>query len=148
MYTHPFLFRFFSHIDDHGILGGVPCAVQQVPTGQSCHMSFLCVYASPNPHLSPLVTISLFSKSLSLFLFCKLNSFAPFTLLFNVYFQWCQIKVSMSPHQNSLECTGSLHSSHWPCLTDSPACFTLPISKVKGHCPQDEDRCGSPGRVC
>ena len=25
----------------------------------------------PSPHLSPMVTISLFSKSLSLFLFCK-----------------------------------------------------------------------------
>ena len=29
--THPFFFRFFSHIDDHRTLGRVPCAQQQVP---------------------------------------------------------------------------------------------------------------------
>ena len=29
IYTHPFPFRFFSHIDDHRILGRVVCARQQ-----------------------------------------------------------------------------------------------------------------------
>ena len=36
--THSFSFRFFSHIDDHGIVGRGPCALQQVPTGQSFHI--------------------------------------------------------------------------------------------------------------
>ena len=30
-YTCPFFFRFFSHRGYHGILGRVPCAIQQVP---------------------------------------------------------------------------------------------------------------------
>lgn len=34
MHTNPFFFRFFPHIDDHRILGRVPCALQQVPIGQ------------------------------------------------------------------------------------------------------------------
>ena len=33
LHTHPFFFRFFSHIDDHRILGRVLWAVQQVPVG-------------------------------------------------------------------------------------------------------------------
>ena len=70
--------RIFSHIDYHRTLGSVLCAIQQVPFGQSFHIPH-CAYANPKPpvhtshsppHLSPLVTIS-FSKSLSLFLFCK-----------------------------------------------------------------------------
>lgn len=35
MDTHPFFLRFFPHIEDHTILGRVPCAVQQVPIGSS-----------------------------------------------------------------------------------------------------------------
>ena len=35
MYTHPFYFRLSSPIDYHTILGRVPCALQQVPVGQS-----------------------------------------------------------------------------------------------------------------
>ena len=49
MYTHPFSFRFFSHIDDHRIFGRVPCAIQQVPTGQSFHIP-QCAYSIPSPH--------------------------------------------------------------------------------------------------
>ena len=30
MYTHPFSFRFFSHIDYHKIFGKVLCGIQQV----------------------------------------------------------------------------------------------------------------------
>ena len=33
----PTLFGFFSHRDDHRILGRVPCALQQVRVGQSFH---------------------------------------------------------------------------------------------------------------
>ena len=43
----PSLFSVFSHIDYHKILGRVPCAIQQVPTGQSCHMH-QCAYANPS----------------------------------------------------------------------------------------------------
>ena len=76
LYTHPF----FSHIDYHKILGGVPCATQQVPTGQSFHRPHVHVpvpnpqsVSSPAPRhcLSPLLTINLFSKSVILFLPCK-----------------------------------------------------------------------------
>jgi len=76
IYTHPFFLRFFSHIDDHRLLGRVPCARQQVPTGSSLHKP-PCAYASPSPQsiptpvCPPLGTIGLFSKSVSLFLFCK-----------------------------------------------------------------------------
>ena len=76
MYTHLFSFRFFSHRDHHRILGRVPCALQQVPVGRSFHIP-QCAHANlkhsvcPHHQLSPLVTISLFSKSVSHFLFCK-----------------------------------------------------------------------------
>ena len=76
MYTHPFSFRFFPHIDYHRISGRILCARQQVPTGQSFHRP-QCAYVSsdpqcfpPSPHLSPLVTLR-FSKSVGLVLFCK-----------------------------------------------------------------------------
>ena len=77
MYTFPSPFRFFSHTDYHTILGSVLCAIQQVPNGQSFHIP-QCAYVNPKPpvhpshslYLSPLVTTS-FSKSVSLFLFCK-----------------------------------------------------------------------------
>ena len=76
--THiKFFFRLFSHIDNHRMLGRVPCARQQVPVGQSFHRP-QCACANPTPpvhpsppYLSPQVTISLFSKSVSLFLFCR-----------------------------------------------------------------------------
>ena len=35
IYTYPFSFRLFSHIDYHTILGRVPYAIQQVPVSQS-----------------------------------------------------------------------------------------------------------------
>ena len=69
MYAHPFSFRFFSHIDNHGIFSRVLFVTQQVPVGQSFHIP-LCAYANPKPqvhlpstpqHLSLVVTIS-FSK--------------------------------------------------------------------------------------
>ena len=38
MYIHPFSFRFLSHIDCHRILDRIPCAIQQLPVGQSFHI--------------------------------------------------------------------------------------------------------------
>ena len=76
-YTYPFPFRFFSHIYYHRILGRVLCAIQQVPVDQSFHV-LQCAYARVKPliHPSPtclftLETLSMFSKSANLFLFCK-----------------------------------------------------------------------------
>ena len=43
---------FFSHIDYHRILGRVPCAIQQVPVGQSFHIP-QCAYANPKPLVRP-----------------------------------------------------------------------------------------------
>ena len=46
MYTDPFSFRFYSHVDYHRILCRVPCATQQVPIGQSFHLP-QCAYTYP-----------------------------------------------------------------------------------------------------
>ena len=48
LYTDPFFFRFFSHIDYPRTLGRVLCAIQQVPVGQS-----LCEHANPKPPVHP-----------------------------------------------------------------------------------------------
>ena len=83
MYTHPFFFRFFSHIDYHRIMGGVPYAVQQVPVSQSFHIIpylIMCIWQSQTPNLfqlSPLVIVNLFSKIVSLFLFANKFRFYP-----------------------------------------------------------------------
>ena len=69
--TYPFCSRFFSHIDHHRILTWVPCA-----------MLFIClIYSSvwvhpnlliyPSPQHFHFGNISLFSISISLFLFCE-----------------------------------------------------------------------------
>ena len=71
-----FFSRFFSLIGYYKILGIVPCAIQQVLV---VHLFYIqqCVYVNPkfpiypSPPFSPLVTISLFSMSVSLFLFCR-----------------------------------------------------------------------------
>ena len=64
IYTYPFSLRVFSHIDYHRILGGVLCAIHQVPIGQSFHIP-QCAYDSPKPPVhplcAPLLTITLFS---------------------------------------------------------------------------------------
>ena len=76
LYTHLFFFRFFSYADYHRILGGVPCAIQQVPIVQSFYTP-QCEYADlkppipASPHLSALVAISFSSKSMNLFPFSK-----------------------------------------------------------------------------
>ena len=53
-YTHPFSFRFFSHIDYHRILGRILCAIQQIPVGQSFNKP-QCAHTNPKPpvYLSP-----------------------------------------------------------------------------------------------
>ena len=54
IYTHPFFFRFFSHIDNQRTQGRVLSAIQKFPIGQSFHMP-QGEYASPKPpvHSSP-----------------------------------------------------------------------------------------------
>ena len=73
IYIYLFFFRFFSHICYYKVLSRFPCAVQQVFVDYLFYMQ-QCVYVNPNlliypsRYLSPLVTISLFPKSVSLFL--------------------------------------------------------------------------------
>ena len=52
MYTHTFSLGFFSHLDDHRLLGRVLCAIQQVPIGQWFHIP-PCASASPKPPVHP-----------------------------------------------------------------------------------------------
>ena len=68
MYTHPFSSRFFPHIDYHRILGRILCVIQQVPIGQSFHIS-QCAYANPKPpiHLSS-PTCGVLTGSIPIFL--------------------------------------------------------------------------------
>ena len=74
IYIYPLFFRFFSHIGHYRVLGRVPCAIQQVLIiyfiYSSVCMSIPISQFIPSP-LSPLVTIGLFSTSVTLFLFRK-----------------------------------------------------------------------------
>ena len=69
IYTYLF-FKFFPHLDYYRILSRAPCAIQQALVGCLSYIS-QCVYINPNLsfpyHLSPSVTVSLFSKSVSLY---------------------------------------------------------------------------------
>ena len=82
MCTHPFSFRFFFHRDDHGILGRVPSALEQVPIGQSSHIP-QCAHANPKPlvHPShppyPLISVLKHKKS------------KPCCLQWSCYEPWC-----------------------------------------------------------
>ena len=80
IYICPLFFGFTSHLGHHKVLSRVPCAIQLVLV----LISYLfythcqqCICVNPtlpihsHPPLSPLVSIRLFSMSLSLFLFCK-----------------------------------------------------------------------------
>ena len=75
MYTHPSLFRLFSHIIYYRILSWFPYAMQQVLVDDVFYIQ-KCICVNPKlliypsrPHLSPQVTISLISESMSLFVF-------------------------------------------------------------------------------
>ena len=52
MYTHPFFFRFFSHVGYPRILGRVPYAMQPVLIGQSFHVPH-CACANLKPPVHP-----------------------------------------------------------------------------------------------
>ena len=89
VYIYPLFFRFFSHIGHYRVLSRVPCAIQQVLI---CYLFYIqqCVYVSPNlpiyPSASyPLVTISLFSVSVTLLLFY----FIYFFKLINLFIFGC-----------------------------------------------------------
>ena len=87
-YTHIHSLWFFSHIDDHGILGRALCATQQAPAGQSFHILH-CAFANPKPQvhhshlldLSPLVTISFQSLWVCFFFFLSFFFFCFFVFL-------------------------------------------------------------------
>ena len=75
--THisPLFFRLSSHIGHYRLLSRVPCAISRFVLAiyfiySSVYMSIPISQFIPPP-LSPLVTISLFSTSVTLFLFCK-----------------------------------------------------------------------------
>ena len=77
-YTYNFFgFGFPSHLGYHRALSRVPCGIQQVLISYAVYIQ-QCVYVNPNipmdyfPPLlaAPLATISWFSASVTLFLFC------------------------------------------------------------------------------
>ena len=75
IYIYLLFFRFYSHIGHYRVLSRVACAIQQVLISYLFYIQ-QCVFVNPNLPIypissSPLVTISLFSTSVTLFLFCK-----------------------------------------------------------------------------
>ena len=73
IYVYTLLFRFFTYIGYYTVLSGFPCAIQQVLVIYLFYIQQQ-VYITPNLliylcplNISPLVTINLVSKSLSLF---------------------------------------------------------------------------------
>ena len=79
---HPFFSRFFSHIDYHRILGGIPGAIWQVPIGQSLHIP-QSAYASPKPPTIPPQPIpygnhKFVFKVYESVSFLQINPFVPF----------------------------------------------------------------------
>ena len=74
IYIHYF-FRFFFHIGHYRVLSRVPCAIQQVVISYLFYIQ-QCVYVNPSLPINPsppypLVTISLFSTSVALYLYCR-----------------------------------------------------------------------------
>ena len=69
------LYLFFHILGYYKILSIVSCAVPYVFVGYLFYTEY-CVYVSPkllvypSPYISPLITISLFSMSMGLFLLC------------------------------------------------------------------------------
>ena len=79
----PTLFlRFFSHIDHYRVWSRVPlCYIVgsyqvSILYTEMCLSSPTSQFICPPPY--PLVTVSLFSASVTLLLFCELSSFVPF----------------------------------------------------------------------
>ena len=78
VHTHISIFlKFFPHIGHYRVLNRIPWSLLSIL------YTVVCVYYKPHlpiyPFLTyPLVTISLFSKSVTLLLFCQLSSFIPF----------------------------------------------------------------------
>ena len=77
MYTYPLFFRVFSHVGHYRVSSRVPHAIQKVliVTYIIYSIAYVSIPVSqlipPYSLLSPLVTVSLFSTSVTLFLFCK-----------------------------------------------------------------------------
>ena len=77
MAMYPFLSRFFSHVGYYAISRRF-CSALVGPCCLSLSYIIMCIcHSQPSdlsllPHIAPLVTINVVSKSLSLFPFCKL----------------------------------------------------------------------------
>ena len=74
-YIQLFFFGFPSHLGHHSALSRVPCVTQQILISYLFYTQ-QCIYVNPNLPIhptppSPLVSIHLFSTSVSLFLLCK-----------------------------------------------------------------------------
>ena len=70
MYIYPLFFRFPSHLGCQRALNRVLCAIQQVLISYLCIIAYKYQSQSPNSShlsLSPLISIHLFSLSVSLF---------------------------------------------------------------------------------
>ena len=101
IHISPFFFGFPSHLGHHRALSRVLCAIQQVLIRYLFYTQYqqcICV----NPHLpipptpvSPLVSIYLFSMSVSLFLLCKQNHLYHFSR-FHIYVLIYDICFSLS----------------------------------------------------
>ena len=118
--THPFSFRLLSHIDDHRIVGRAPCARQQVPVGQSFHIS-QCACASPTPpvhpspsHLSALVPISKLSYWVNL-LDCARQTLYDITCMWSLQ-KWIQMNLLAEQKQTHRLCSLHLKRSLWDYL--------------------------------
>ena len=78
IHISPLFLDFLLNLGHHRALSRVPCAIQQVLISYLFYTQYQqCVYVNPNLSIhptrppSPLVFISLFSTSVSLFLLCK-----------------------------------------------------------------------------
>ena len=75
IHTYLLFLKFFSYIDHYRVLSRVPCTIQHVLISSLFYIRY-CVYVNPHLPIYPspayaLVTISMFSTSGILFLFCQ-----------------------------------------------------------------------------
>ena len=90
IHTYLFFFWFFSLIDYQRMLDIDPNVIQQFATSQPFHI-LCCAYANPKPPVYPLLPVpfgSLFSKSMSLFLFYKFHLY----FFLNSTYKWCHVR--------------------------------------------------------
>ena len=99
IYIYPLPYGLPSHSGHHSALSRVPCAIQQVLISYLFYTQYQqCICVNPNlpipptTPLSPMVSIHLFSTSVSLFLLCKqdhlyhFSSFHIYVLIYDIFF--------------------------------------------------------------